>query len=132
YFPFEGARLKDEFERLKREVAPDLILTHARDDAHQDHRMVSDLTHQTWRSHLILEYEIPKSDGDLGSLPFFVALDEPRCRRKVETRLASFRRERGRGWFTRETFLALLRLRGVQATSPSGFAEAFHCRRLLF
>jgi LmbE family N-acetylglucosaminyl deacetylase len=131
YFPFEGARLKDEFERLKREFEPDLVLTHCRDDAHQDHGMVGKLTYQTWRDRLILEYEIPKSDGDLGNPTFFVALSDAQGRRKVEVLLEHFATQRGRAWFTGETFLALLRLRGIQAASPTGLAEAFYCRRLL-
>jgi LmbE family N-acetylglucosaminyl deacetylase len=131
YFPFVGDGIKDELERLKREVAPDLILTHWRGDAHQDHRLVAELTVQTWRDHLILEYEIPKMEGDIGKPALFVTLSEEQVRRKVEALMRHFGSQRSRSWFAAETFTALMRLRGINASSPTGWAEAFHCRRVV-
>src|SRR5690349_12217692 len=129
YFPFQGTAIKDEFERLKRAFDPTLILTHHKADAHQDHRTISDLTYNTWRNHLILEYEIPKMEGDIGNPSVFVTLSDGQCRRKVDALNRHFATQRSRSWFSEETFLALLRLRGINASSPTGYAEAFHCRR---
>jgi LmbE family N-acetylglucosaminyl deacetylase len=131
FFPFQGAQIKDDFELLKREFEPDLVLTHYRDDRHQDHRLLSDLTWNTFRSHAILEYEIPKYDGDLGHPNVFVPLDESVCARKIQILLDQFASQRGKQWFDEQTFLAILRLRGMEANSPSRFAEAFYGRKLL-
>jgi LmbE family N-acetylglucosaminyl deacetylase len=131
YFPWVGAEVKDQFERLKREVDPDLILTHYKGDAHQDHRVVAELTHHTWRNHLILEYEIPKMEGDIGNPAVFVSLSEAQVRRKVDALMAHFGTQRSRSWFTPDTFTGLMRLRGINASSPTGWAEAFHARKLL-
>jgi LmbE family N-acetylglucosaminyl deacetylase len=124
-----GPETKDFFEELKGEVSPDVVFTHSRDDLHQDHRLVSELTWNTFRDHLILEYEIPKYDGDLGSTNLFVPLDEPTCRRKVEAILDGFPSQRGKPWFTADLFLSLMRLRGMECNSPSGYAEAFYSRK---
>jgi LmbE family N-acetylglucosaminyl deacetylase len=129
YFPFEGAAIKDSFEALKRDFAPDLILTHHQEDAHQDHRLIGALTYQTFRDHLILEYEIPKYDGDLGNPNLFVALDEAMAKRKVDGILRNFPSQRGRVWFTADAFWTMLRLRGVFAKAPAGLAEGFYCRK---
>ena len=129
FFPFLGAQIKDDFEALKRECSPDLVLTHYRDDRHQDHRLISDLTWNTFRDHLILEYEIPKYDGDLGSPNFFVPLQETVCSRKIRHIVESFKSQRQKQWFDEETFLAILRLRGMEANSPTRYAEAFYCRK---
>jgi LmbE family N-acetylglucosaminyl deacetylase len=126
YFPWIGAEIKDYFETLKADVAPDLILTHHRHDRHQDHRLVAELTWNTWRDHLILEYEIPKYDGDLGSPNVFVALDDSTARRKVDGIVQHFPSQRHRDWFDPETFRALLRLRGMEANAPGRFAEGFY------
>jgi LmbE family N-acetylglucosaminyl deacetylase len=124
-----GPELKEFFEQLKGEIAPDVVFTHYRDDLHQDHRLVSELTWNTFRDHLILEYEIPKYDGDLGPTNFFVPLEEQICRRKVATILETFASQRGKAWFTEDLFLSLLRLRGMECNSASGFAEGFYCRK---
>jgi LmbE family N-acetylglucosaminyl deacetylase len=129
FFPFLGAQIKDDFEALKREYSPDLVLTHYRDDRHQDHRLISDLTWNTFRNHLILEYEIPKYDGDLGSPNFFVPLQETVCSRKIRHIVDSFKSQRQKQWFDEQTFLATLRLRGMEANSPTQYAEAFYCRK---
>jgi LmbE family N-acetylglucosaminyl deacetylase len=126
YFPWVGADIKDYFEGLKADVDPDLILTHHRHDGHQDHRLVAELTWNTWRDHLILEYEIPKYDGDLGSPNVFVTLDEATAQRKVDGIIDHFPSQRRRGWFDADTFRSLLRLRGVEANARSRYAEGFY------
>ena len=131
YFPFVGAELKDEFESLKRGFSPDLVFTHYRDDRHQDHRLVSDLTWNTYRDHWILEYEIPKYDGDLGQPNFFVPLSESVCSRKVNILIDRFPSQQHKQWFDEETFRAILRLRGMEANSPTRHAEAFYCRKAI-
>ncbi len=131
YFPFHGAAIKDEFEALKKSPSPDLILTHHRDDRHQDHRVVSDLTWNTFRSHLILEYEIPKYDGDLGHPNFFVPLAEHVCTKKIATIQQCFRSQKQKHWFDELTFMSIMRLRGVESNSPTRYAEAFYCRKAL-
>jgi LmbE family N-acetylglucosaminyl deacetylase len=131
FFPFVGAEIKQFFEELKASVSPDVIFTHYRDDRHQDHRVISDLTWNTFRNHLILEYEIPKYDGDLGSPNCFVPLGASTCQRKVGYVLSVFRTQRERHWFTKEVFLGLMRLRGMEANSGSRYAEAFYSRKLL-
>lgn len=131
FFPYVGATIKEYFEQLKREYSPDLIFTHYRNDLHQDHQLISQLTWNTFRDHLILEYEIPKYDGDLGTPNFFVPLAEEICRKKIEHILAHFPSQTHRSWFDRETFSALLRLRGVECNAPSKRAEAFYCRKMV-
>ena len=130
FFPFQGTAIKEFFETLKRTVQPDLIFTHYREDRHQDHRVLSDLAWNTFRNHLILEYEIPKYDGDLGCPNFFVPLDKSVCRRKVELVCASFQTQANKHWFSADTFLALLRLRGMECASKTRYAEAFYCRKV--
>ena len=131
FFPYVGAEIKACFEELKREVSPDLVFTHYRHDLHQDHRLMAELTWNTFRDHLILEYEIPKYDGDLGSPNVYVPLDEALCRRKIENILGSFRSQAAKRWFTEDLFRAILRLRGMESNAPSGFAEAFHGRKIV-
>ena len=129
YFPYVGAQLKDYFEELKKTVNPDLILTHYGQDLHQDHRITAELTWNTFRNHFILEYEIPKYDGGLGTPNFFIPASLEHCDAKVRHLLDCFGSETNKHWFTRETFLALMRLRGVECNAPSGYAEAFYCRK---
>ena len=129
FFPFLGDQIKDEFEALKRVFVPDLVFTHYRSDRHQDHRLISDLTWNTFRDHLILEYEIPKYDGDLGQPNFFVPLADPICSQKIEILIDCFKSQRRKQWFDEQTFLAILRLRGMEANAPTRFAEAFYCRK---
>lgn len=131
FMPFVGADIKAAFEELKHNVAPDLILTHSRQDAHQDHRLIAELTWNTFRDHLILEYEIPKYDGDLGRPGVFVPLPREVCERKVELLTSIFGSQRDKQWFTRDTFLSLMRLRGMECNAPSGYAEAFYCRKMV-
>ena len=131
FLPYEGALVKEAFEELKGLVSPDLILTHYRDDLHQDHRLISELTWNTFRDHLILEYEVPKYDGDLGVPNLFVLLDESLCRRKLEAILTSFPSQHGKRWFSEDLFRSLLRLRGMECNAVGHYAEAFYCRKLL-
>lgn len=131
YLPHVWKEVKEFFEELKQEVDPDLILTHYRDDRHQDHRLVSELTWNTFRRHLILEYEIPKYDGDMGSPNVFVPLEEDSCRAKARKIVDCFPSQVGRQWFTEDIFLSLARLRGMETNSSTSFAEAFYCRKLL-
>jgi len=130
FLPYEGTRVKEFFERLKGEVQPDLVLTHCRGDLHQDHRLVNELTWNTFRDHLILEYEIPKYDGDFGQPNVFVPISRANAAAKVEGILEHFVSQQGKHWFTDETFLAVLRLRGIEARAPSGYAEAFFGRKV--
>ena len=131
YFPFVGADIKDYFEELRTDIAPDLILTHHRHDRHQDHRLVAELTWNTWRNHLILEYEIPKYDGDLGSPNLLVPLDAGTARRKIDGLLEHFPSQRRRAWFDADTFQAVLRLRGMEANAPDRFAEGFYATKVV-
>jgi LmbE family N-acetylglucosaminyl deacetylase len=131
FFPYQGEQVKAFFEQLKRSCAPDLIFTHYRKDLHQDHRLASELTWNTFRNHLILEYEIFKYDGDLGAPNVFVTLDEAICQAKISLLMDAFATQRGKHWFTDDTFWALLRLRGVEAASPTRFAEGFYGRKLV-
>jgi LmbE family N-acetylglucosaminyl deacetylase len=131
FLPFDGAAVKKTFEDLKTEVAPDLILTHYRDDRHQDHRLLSDLTWNTFRNHFILEYEIPKFDGDLGTPNCFVPLERSVCARKVKYLQTVFGTQRDKHWFTEDTFMALMRLRGMECRAADGYAEAFYARKVV-
>jgi len=132
FFPYQGAEIKECFENMKREYSPDIIFTHYRNDLHQDHRLINELTWNTYRNHLILEYEIPKYDGDLGSPNLFVHLDEVLCRAKTGRILKYFKSQSDKAWFTKDTFLSLLRIRGVESNAPGKFAEGFYCRKLFF
>jgi LmbE family N-acetylglucosaminyl deacetylase len=129
YFPHCGPALKDYFETLKA-FKPDLIFTHFRHDLHQDHRVVNELTWNTFRDHAILEYEIPKFDGDLGAPNVFFALTRAEMRRKCDILLECFPSQLPRQWFTRDTFEAIARLRGIECNAPEGYAEAFYSRKL--
>jgi len=130
YLPYVGGDVKDVFEELKRELDPQLVLTHTRDDLHQDHRLVCELTWNTWRDRLVLEYEIPKYDGDLGTPNLFVPVSEEHAREKAESILRAFPSQSGKHWFELELFLGLMRVRGMEGLSSSGYAEAFTCRKL--
>jgi LmbE family N-acetylglucosaminyl deacetylase len=131
YFPSQYEELKNFFEKLKGEISPDLILTHAGGDLHQDHRLVSELTWNTFRDHLILEYEIVKYDGGLGSPSVFVPLSISSQRRKVRLLLRGFGTQRSKRWFTPEVFNGIMRIRGVECNAPSGYAEAFYARKIV-
>ena len=130
YFPFVGAAIKDEFEKLK-PFAPDLVFTHCRHDLHQDHALLCQLTYNTFRDHLVLEYEIPKWDGDLRTPNVYFPLSDAAARRKVELLMQHFGTQRSRDWFTEDTFRAVMRLRGLEARAVEGMAEGFYARKLL-
>ena len=131
YFPADFGALKDHIADLRRKTSPDLIFTHSMDDRHQDHRLVAELTWQAWRDHLILEYEVPKYEGDLGHPNLFVPVSQAMARAKVDHLLAHFGSQRSKDWFSGETFLGLMRLRGVECRSAHGFAEAFVARKVV-
>jgi LmbE family N-acetylglucosaminyl deacetylase len=131
YFPYIGSSLKDLFEDVKGKCSPDVIFTHRKEDLHQDHRLISELTWQTFRDHLTLEYEVPKYDGDLGSPNVFSILSEELSRHKADHLMTYFTSQAHRHWFTKETFLSILRLRGMESNSPTGYAEGFSCRKLV-
>ncbi len=131
FFPFIGVELKEYFEELKRSVTPDAIFTHHRRDLHQDHRTLAELTWNTFRSHLIIEYEIPKYDGDLGHPNLFVPVTKAMMEQKIETLMACYATQTNRQWFTPDTFAGLMRLRGIECDSPTGYAEAYHARKLI-
>lgn len=129
FFPYEGKRVKGFFEDLKAEFSPDVVFTHQRDDLHQDHRTACELTWNTFRDHLILEYEVPKYDGDMSAPNTFVPLTEAVSRRKIEHLMDHFASQRSKHWFKEDLFSSLLRLRGMECNSPSSRAEAFYCRK---
>jgi LmbE family N-acetylglucosaminyl deacetylase len=130
HFPVALTAIKDALAAVAREFSPDVVFTHYRHDLHQDHRTISDVTWQTFRDHAVLEYEVPKYDGDVGQPNLYVPLSRETARRKVEHLLAAFPTQRVKRWFTEETFLALLRLRGIECATADGLAEAFFARKL--
>lgn len=131
FFPFVGAAIKEQFERIKSAAKPDLVLTHRVDDLHQDHRLIGELTWNTFRDHLIAEYEIPKYEGDLGKPNVFVPLTGATARRKLDLLARHFRSQSTRRWFRPETFESLMRLRAIECNAAEGFAEGFIMRKLV-
>jgi LmbE family N-acetylglucosaminyl deacetylase len=131
FFPSEFVKIKESFEELKSASSPDLILTHTRDDLHQDHRIINQLTWNTWRDHFILEYEIPKYDGDLGRPNFFIPFDRKIAALKVKYLMSCFKSQRSKRWFTEDTFQGLMRIRGLEANSPGRFAEGYYARKAI-
>jgi LmbE family N-acetylglucosaminyl deacetylase len=129
FFPYEGQRIKDFFEELKADFSPDVVFTHQRADLHQDHRLSCELTWNTFRDHLILEYEVPKYDGDMSAPNAFVPIEERLQRRKIDHLMSHFGSQLSKRWFKEELFSSLLRLRGMECNSPSSYAEAFFCRK---
>ena len=130
YFPYQGEAIKDFFEKVKLEASPDIVLSHHRHDQHQDHRLIAELTWNTFRNHLILEYEIPKYEGDLGQPNVFVPLPAALAGRKIDLIVQNYKSQAKRSWFRPETFRAVMALRGVECNAPDELAEAFHCRKL--
>lgn len=131
FLPYGGQAIKESFEQLKTEVNPDIVFTHWQRDAHQDHRLLSELTWNTFRNHLVLEYEIPKYDGDMGRPNLFVPLEAPLYEQKIDHLFAAFKSQQTKKWFDRETFRGLMRLRGMESNAASGYAEAFHARKVV-
>ena len=130
YFPYHGAEVKEFMEEVRDGCSPDLIFTHHRHDMHQDHRVLAELTWCAFRDHLILEYEIAKYEGDLGRPNCYFPLEESVCQRKIDLIVEGFRSQHDKGWFTKDTYWALMRLRGVECHSPTRFAEAFHVPKM--
>lgn len=131
FFAFDGKNIKTVFEDELKKTSPDVILTHNRKDAHQDHRQIAELTWNTFRDHLILEYEIPKYDGDMGQPNLFVHLNAEASKKKVSYLMKAFQSQHGKRWFHEDTFFSLMHLRGMECNAPSGHAEAFYCRKVL-
>ena len=131
FLPYIGAPVKEAFEEIKTIFVPDVIFTHFRQDLHQDHRMVCELTWNTFRNHFILEYEVPKYDADLRSPNFFVPLSDGQARKKVNGLMRYFATQRNKQWFSEDLFYGLMRLRSIEGASPTRHAEAFHCRKVL-
>lgn len=132
YFPYIGLEIKEYFEKLKQNISPDIIFTHYQNDLHQDHRIISELTWNTFRNHFILEYEMPKYDGDLGCPNFFVTLPEDIKQKKINHILDCFSSQRDKHWFDDKTFESIMRLRGVESCAPDGYAEGYYCRKIVF
>jgi len=131
FLPACFADAKTQFEAMKRLVDPDLIFTHHEFDRHQDHNLASEMTWQTFRDHMIWEYEIPKYDGDLVTPNLYVPLNASLAVRKVNVIVRTFRSQGMKSWFSAENLLAAMRIRGLESRASSGFAEAFHCRKLV-
>ena len=131
YFPYVGAEIKDYFETLRTACEPHVIFSHYHRDRHQDHRVVSELTWNTFRDHLIAEYEIPKYEGDLDRPNAYVALTKAHADRKVDLLMQHFPSQATRRWFKAETFHSLMIVRGNEAVATEGRAEAFHLRKLV-
>jgi len=131
YLPYQGMEIKEYFEELAEQLKPDIVFTHCLEDRHQDHRLVSELTWNTFRDQLILEYEIPKYEGDLNPTNIFMHLNREICEKKVQIILDSFQSQKTKQWFSADTFWALLRLRGLESKSLTKFAEGFHCRKMI-
>jgi LmbE family N-acetylglucosaminyl deacetylase len=127
FFPYDGLEIKRFFEKLKSDLSPDVVFTHQRRDLHQDHRLSCELTWNTFRDHLILEYEVPKYDGDLGQPNLFVPLEDGVCRRKITHLMTHFGSQVSKRWFKEDLFSGLMRLRGMECNSPTSYAEAFYC-----
>jgi LmbE family N-acetylglucosaminyl deacetylase len=131
FLPYDGPRVKEYFERLKQEVSPDVVFTHRLEDRHQDHRLLSELTWNTFRNHVVVEYEIPKYEGDLGHPNLFVPLTPEIVKRKLTLLMTMFGSQRSKRWFTEDLFAGLMRLRAIEAGLPDGYAEAFHVRKVV-
>jgi LmbE family N-acetylglucosaminyl deacetylase len=132
YFPAQFAAVKEACEEVAARFRPDVVFTHFRDDRHQDHRVLSDLAWNTFRQHVILEYEVPKWDGDLSTPNLYASVTPRAAQRKVTLLSRAFASQRSKDWFGDEVFFGLMRLRGMECRSPSGFAEAFYGRKLTF
>jgi len=129
FFPYVGGDIKEYFEEIKNDINPDIVFTHYRDDLHQDHKTLSQLTWNTFRDHLILEYEIAKYDGDLGVPNFFIQLDDDVVNKKIKYLMEYYKTQHDKQWFEEETFKSLMRIRGIEANSKTRYAEAFYCRK---
>jgi LmbE family N-acetylglucosaminyl deacetylase len=131
FFPAQYAAIKEVFESLKRLPDPDLVFSHRRADLHQDHRVIAELTWNTFRSHLIMEYEIPKYEGDLTTPSAYVALTRAQVERKIAILCSCYQTQLVKRWFDEDTFRGLMRLRGIESGAPSGWAEGFHVSKFL-
>ena len=131
FFPYVGTEIKEYFEELKSAVSPDLIFTHYGSDRHQDHRTISELTWNTFRNHMILEYEIAKYDGDLGNPNCFVNIEREIATKKLELLSKHYTSQRDKQWFGDNLFMAMMRIRGIECNAAQGLAEAFYSRKAM-
>ena len=131
YLPYSGEQIKTQFHEIRKLTNPDIVFTHRLEDRHQDHRLIAELTWNTFRNHTIYEYEIPKYDGDLAQPNVFVKLDQKYVDQKIEILLESFKSQSGKHWFDRETFQSLMRIRGLESAAINRYAEAFHARKII-
>lgn len=133
FLPYSGLEVKEALEEVKREIrTPDLIFTHYRNDLHQDHRIISELTGNTFRNHLTFEYEIPKWDGDIGNPNTFITIDKKTAKKKIELLQKVYNSQNQKSWFTDDLFHSIMRIRGMESNSPSNLAEGFYTRKTIF
>ena len=132
HFPYNGEKIRQVFSTVKSKFNPDVIFTHYRNDFHQDHRIISELTLNTFRDNIILEYEIPKYDGDLSKPQIFSPINKNILKSKVSLIIKYFQSQNDKFWFTEETFKSIARIRGIESKSKSGYAEAFYCRKIIW
>jgi LmbE family N-acetylglucosaminyl deacetylase len=129
FLPYVGYEVKDFFEEIKQQVSPDLIFTHYRKDMHQDHRIISELTLNTFRSHMIFEYEIPKYDGDIGQPNCYVSISNENMKGKISNITKKYNSQSSKHWFTADLFKSFMRIRGMEINSSDNHAEAFYCNK---
>lgn len=132
FFPYIAQDIKEYFEQLKQSFDPDLIFSHYLLDRHQDHRTIAELTWNTFRNHTILQYEILKYEGDLKTPNFYSIINSGYLEKKVNLLLSCFISESDKHWFTKESFMALMRIRGVESGGVTGYAEGFHADKIIF
>ena len=132
YFPYNGDKIKNYFEELKDNYDPNIIFSHYRNDLHQDHNLICQLTYNTFRDHLILEYEIIKYDGDFGNPNIFVPLNVKTIDSKIGAIIKYFKSQKSRQWFSEDIFYSISKLRGIEINAESGYAESFYCRKMSF
>jgi LmbE family N-acetylglucosaminyl deacetylase len=129
FFPDAWAAIKERFKELKEVFEPDLVFTHCRNDLHQDHRIIHELSWNTFRNHCIFEYEVPKYDGDLGTPNFYIPLEDEDAKNKTAALMRGFGTQTDKHWFSEELFIGQMRIRGMECGSPSGYAEGFYVRK---
>ena len=131
YLPYQAAEVKEYLAKQARGIAPDLVITHNRQDLHQDHKLIGEITYQEFRDNLIFEMEIPKYDGDMGRPNVYIPVSDDGSKRKIARLIDCYESQREKDWFSSDTFLALMRLRGLECRSPTGLAEAFYVSKLV-
>ena len=130
FFPYEGEKIKKYFYEIQ-DYNPDLIFTHFKMDGHQDHKTINELTWNTFRNNTILEYEIPKYDGDISNPNLYIILDKEQCRNKIKYINETFQTQQNKHWFNEQTFWSILTIRGVESRSATKYAEAFYANKIV-